>query len=81
LGRLPLPTGTPVIITENLRIAGKVANGAHGTVWDIVCSAVNGKHVLRCVYVSEPASTLQLPGEDAHIVAIFPQTCSFPYIS
>ena len=42
---------------------------------------VGNKRVARCVYVEVPASTLQLPGEDKHVIAVFPRPSTFTYTS
>lgn len=81
LGRLPLMPGMPILITENLALAGKIVNGARGTIKHIAYDLIGSKRVARCVYVEVPGSTLQLPGEHQHIVAVFPRSITFKYTS
>ena len=70
-----------MLITENLALAGKVVNGARGTIKQIVYDLVGNNRVARCVYVEVPGSTLQLPGEDKHIIPVFPRPSTFTYTS
>lgn len=81
LGRLPLLPGMPVLITENLALAGKVVNGARGTIKSIAYHVIGTKRVASCVYVEVPASTLHLPGEGDHVVAVLPQNSPITYTS
>ncbi|KIO01198.1 hypothetical protein M404DRAFT_77765, partial [Pisolithus tinctorius Marx 270] len=81
LGCLPLFPGMPILITKNLSVTRKVVNGACSTMHDIIFCTSFYLFLHRCVYVAIPASTLQLPGEDTHIVAVFPQPYTFSYFS
>lgn len=81
LGRLPLLPGMPVLVSENLALAGKVVNGAWGMIKHVAYDLVGTKRVACCMYLNVPASTLQLPGEDEHVIAIFPCASTFTYTS
>ena len=81
LGRIPLLPGMPVLISENLALAGKIVNGARGTIKQVAYDVVGTKRIARCVYVEVPASMLQLPGENLHVITVFPRTVAFKYTS
>ena len=71
----------PVLISENLALVGKVVNGAWGIIKHVAYDLIGTKRVAHCVYLNVPASTLQLPGEDEHVIAIFPCVSPFTYTS
>jgi len=71
----------PVLIMENLALAGKVVNGAQGTIKYVAFDMVGTKRIASCVYVEVPASTLHLPGEDDHVIAVLPQNSPITYTS
>ena len=81
LGRLPLLPGMPVLITENLALAGKVVNGARGMIKYIAFDTIGSKRIACCVYVEVPSLTLHLPGEDDHVIAVLPQNSPITYTS
>lgn len=80
IGMLPLIPGMKVMITDNLAMRGKVANGCEGIIKDIKYEINEyGHRRAICAYVLVPGAKINAPGLPPDIVPILPETNSFKY--
>jgi hypothetical protein len=80
IGMLPLVPGMKVMITDNIVMRGKVANGCIGTLRDIKyeMNEFNQRRAI-CVYVHVPGSKINVPGLPLDVVPVLPETNSLKY--
>jgi len=75
IGMLPLVPGMKVMITDNIAMKGKVANGCIGTLCDLKyeMNAYNQRRAV-CAYVHVPGSKINAPGLPIDVVPVLPAT-------
>ncbi|KAF5336595.1 hypothetical protein D9611_006614 [Ephemerocybe angulata] len=80
-GQLPMFVGMRVMITENVSVTHKVANGSEGTIERIKYTITEGKRYADVVYVKVKAknTTIHAPGLPPGVVPIFPTSTSIVY--
>ena len=71
IGTLPLVPGMNVMITDNLAMRGKVANGCQGIIQDIKYEMNEyGHRRAVCAYVLVPGAKINAPGLPMDVVPI-----------
>ena len=80
IGMLPLVPGMKVMITDNIAMREKVANGCIGTLQDIKYE-INAYNQCRavCAYVHVPNAKIDAPNLPPDVVPVLPATNTFKY--
>jgi ATP-dependent DNA helicase PIF1 len=80
IGMLPLVPGMRVMITDNLAMRGKVANGCQGILYDIKYEINNhGERKAICAYVQVDGARIQAPGLPPDVIPIMAEKTTFNY--
>ena len=80
IGMLPLVPGMNVMITDNLAMQGKLANGFQGIIKDIKYEMNEYGHWRAvCDYVLVPGAKINAPDLPMDVVTVLPETNSFKY--